>query len=63
MHIPRVYTPSKLVDEQSVVISGQSAAHLIKVLRLRRGDTVNVFNGTKLECRSIINGIERDTVH
>ncbi len=61
MCIPRAYTPSNLAGVQSVIISGKSAIHLIKVLRLRQGDAVNLFNGAKLECRSVISRIERHT--
>lgn len=62
MRIPRIYTTSSLTGKEPIIISGQSAIHIIKVLRLRRGDKVYLFNGSGLECRALINTVEHHTV-
>lgn len=44
-HIPRVYLPQPLMAGQPVHIDGDSAHHLLGVLRLRSGDSLILFNG------------------
>jgi 16S rRNA (uracil1498-N3)-methyltransferase len=43
--MPRVYVDARLGAEAEVVLSEDAAAHLARVLRLRAGDRVTLFNG------------------
>jgi len=49
----RFYSPQKLDTGKSVTIAGTDAMHISKVLRLKAGDTVSVFDGRghEFECR------------
>lgn len=41
----RIYTPQSLATDRQVVLEKESGVHLVKVLRMRSGDTLTVFNG------------------
>ncbi len=45
MRIPRIYQPISLRRGQLVELDGQAAVHLTRVLRLRAGDALRLFNG------------------
>jgi 16S rRNA (uracil1498-N3)-methyltransferase len=45
MRLIRVYTPQPLQPGATVALTDSAAAHLGRVLRLRSGDAVTVFNG------------------
>ncbi|MDN4501490.1 16S rRNA (uracil(1498)-N(3))-methyltransferase [Alteromonadaceae bacterium BrNp21-10] len=45
MRIPRIYHPDLLAVDADVVLSADAANHLIKVLRLRLGHPLVLFNG------------------
>jgi 16S rRNA (uracil1498-N3)-methyltransferase len=45
MRMTRVYTPQKLIVGQSLTLENMPSAHLIRVLRLRAGQIVLLFNG------------------
>lgn len=44
-HIPRVYLARPLATGTTQRIEGESAHHLLHVLRLRQGDSLTLFNG------------------
>jgi 16S rRNA (uracil1498-N3)-methyltransferase len=45
VRIPRIYQPISLSSGQTVELDAQATVHLTKVLRLRVGDALVVFNG------------------
>lgn len=45
MRIPRIYQPLSLEVGASVTLDAQAAGHVVRVLRLKAGDPVIVFNG------------------
>lgn len=45
MRITRIYRPGPLASGQIVELDGQAAVHLTRVLRLRAGDALSLFNG------------------
>lgn len=45
MRIPRVYFPHPLKESLEVTLSGQPATHIIKVLRMKEGALLSLFNG------------------
>lgn len=55
----RFYAPPAACsdDRRSVTLSADEARHLRKVLRLRAGDEVNVFDGEGKEYRGLVNEI------
>jgi 16S rRNA (uracil1498-N3)-methyltransferase len=57
MRLIRVYTPGELQDGASVRLQGTAAAHVRRVLRLRGGDPVTLFNGDGWEYRGTISAL------
>ena len=45
MRVPRIYQPIVLSSGQTIKLDAQATAHLTRVLRLRAGDSLVVFNG------------------
>lgn len=45
MRIPRIYQPVPLEVGGLVTLDAQAASHVVRVLRLKEGDQVTVFNG------------------
>jgi 16S rRNA (uracil1498-N3)-methyltransferase len=43
--IPIFYTPVENIESDSLIISGEEARHIHKVMRLGKGDAVNVIDG------------------
>jgi len=46
MRIPNIFTESCLSELEETQLSGQTAQHLVKVLRMKPGDKVRLFNNT-----------------
>ena len=42
---PRIYTPEKLVVNNKLSLDAQASTHLVKVLRLKEGAELRLFNG------------------
>lgn len=42
---PRIYTPELLAQSSTIELETQASIHLIKVLRLKQGDELRLFNG------------------
>jgi 16S rRNA (uracil1498-N3)-methyltransferase len=59
---PRFYCPPVLADAVQINLSPTAAHHAAKVLRLRRGDQVILFDGTGGEYEASIHWIERNEV-
>jgi len=45
VRIPRIYQPMPLASGQTIKLDAQATVHLSKVLRLRAGDALVLFNG------------------
>lgn len=45
MRIPRVFHPDLLAVDQSIVLNSEATNHLLKVLRLKQGHPLVLFNG------------------
>ena len=58
MSLPRVFAPQAKQSEQLLSIHGDEARHMLKVMRLKQGDKVNVFNGQGGEWEGEIEGIK-----
>jgi len=57
-HIPRLHITGKL-SAGPVVVDGEQARHLSKVMRVHEGDEVHLFNGDGREWRGEVASIER----
>ncbi|MDH4274385.1 MAG: 16S rRNA (uracil(1498)-N(3))-methyltransferase, partial [Gammaproteobacteria bacterium] len=62
MRIPRIFSPQPLHTDQLVELEANAARHLTRVLRLRVGDEVTLFNGEGGENGARIDRIERERV-
>ncbi len=62
MLIPRIYTPQTLTPGAQLTIAGQSAHHVIHVLRLRAGAPVRIFDGNGNEHNATLIDIKRSEV-
>lgn len=59
MRIPRIFQPISLAPGQSVELDAQATAHLTRVLRLKSGDELVVFNGDGGEYQATVAKVER----
>ncbi len=65
MRIPRIYQPMPLLSGQTIKLDAQATVHLTKVLRLRVGDVLVLFNGEENdegergEFAARVNAVER----
>lgn len=59
MRIPRIYQDLPLASGSPLQLDAQATAHLTRVLRLRPGDELVVFNGGGGEYRARVTQIER----
>jgi 16S rRNA (uracil1498-N3)-methyltransferase len=62
VRIPRIYQPASLTTDQIVELDAQAAAHLTRVLRLKTGDDLVVFNGEGGEYQATVESAERRSV-
>ena len=62
MNAPRFYCPLPLAAGLSIPLPEGAARHAAKVLRLRVGDQVTLFDGSGGEFRARLSAIERDRV-
>lgn len=44
--MPRFFVPDPVIAQREIIVSGQEARHMQRVLRLRVGDRVDIFDGT-----------------
>jgi 16S rRNA (uracil1498-N3)-methyltransferase len=58
MRIPRFYTEQTLVVGQSLLLEQAPSHHLARVLRLRQGDEVLLFNGNGSEFLAVYEAVE-----
>ena len=62
MRLIRVYTDSPLARGARVSVHGTAAEHITRVLRLKAGDPVTLFNGDGQDYPSRINALQRGSV-
>jgi len=62
VRVPRIYLPGVLSAGQSTELDAQATVHLTKVLRLRVGDALVVFNGEGGEYEARVSAVERRSV-
>ncbi|GAC1459642.1 MAG: 16S rRNA (uracil(1498)-N(3))-methyltransferase [Gemmatimonadaceae bacterium] len=62
MRLTRVYVDADLQTGQRLTLEGSAGNHVARVLRLRVGDTLTVFNGLGGDYAGTIEEIRRDTV-
>jgi 16S rRNA (uracil1498-N3)-methyltransferase len=59
MRIPRIYQANSLAVGQEIQLDSQATVHVARVLRLREGDAIVVFNGQGGEYHGIINRLDK----
>ncbi|MGH8499107.1 MAG: RNA methyltransferase PUA domain-containing protein, partial [Methylococcales bacterium] len=62
MRIPRIYLPITLIPGHSIELDPQSAHHVRSVLRLKAGDSVQLFNGGDCQYAAIVTRISKKSV-
>ena len=62
MRLTRVHVPVALAPETGHVIAGAAAAHIVRVLRLRVGDSLTAFDGRGGEYPAKITAFGKGTV-
>ena len=62
MRLTRVYVEEKLATGQTCVLQGSAANHIMRVLRLRDGDALTLFDGRGGEYAGRITGFRKDSV-
>lgn len=62
MRSPRVYHPGRLQVGRDTTLDEASSHHLGRVLRMKAGDCVVLFDGTGGEYQGLIRGVERSGV-
>lgn len=45
MRIPRIYTPQALQDNTSITLEASASQHLVRALRMQKGDVLTLFDG------------------
>jgi 16S rRNA (uracil1498-N3)-methyltransferase len=62
MRLTRVYVDAELLSGRQLTVAGSAGNHIARVLRLRVGDSLTLFNGQGGEYGASIDEIHRDTV-
>ncbi len=60
--MPRIYIPLALTPNSEISIEGSAANHIGRVLRLKEGDEITLFNGEGGEYNATLTAIERKMV-
>jgi 16S rRNA (uracil1498-N3)-methyltransferase len=63
VRLTRVYVEEKLTAGKSHVLEGSAANHIMRVLRLRDGDALTLFDGHGGEYGARITGFRKDSVN
>ncbi len=58
MQIPRIYDANQLIPGEVITLDRSSSQHLVKVLRLKPGAELIVFNGDGSEYQALLIGVE-----
>lgn len=62
MPTPRIYSKDFSAQDKTTTLKGQPATHIIRVLRLKTGDSLELFNGDNLQCSAKITHIDKQCV-
>ena len=62
MTIPRIYSPDALENKTTCELGPDNLKYLIQVMRLKKGDRINIFDGFGREFEAIIKGFSTETV-
>ena len=62
MNVTRLFVPFRLEEDHSACLDGDQARYLGRVMRMRVGDEVTVFDGTGREFPAEIVKLERQRV-
>ena len=62
MHTPRIHIPNQLESGQTITLDKEAASHISRVLRMKPGDALTLFNGGGGEYNASITNIERHDV-
>jgi len=62
MRLSRIFVPDPIVIGETLTLEGERSHYIQSVLRLRRGFSVTVFNGTGADYSTVIRNITRDNV-
>lgn len=60
--MPKFFVPRENVTDTSIVIDNEDVAHITKVLRLKKGDIINVCDGQGTDCDARIAVIEKKKI-
>lgn len=61
--MPRIYITTPLTINSEIMIDGSAGNHISRVLRLKPGENVTLFNGEGGEYSATLTAIERKTAH
>lgn len=61
--MPRIYITTSLATDSAITIEGSAANHIGRVLRLKFGDEITLFNGKGGEYSATLTSIERQAIH
>src|SRR5688500_10877685 len=61
--LPRFYAPDLDASSSVITLPADEARHLTRVLRMKVGDAISVFNGRDTEFRAVVDVADRDTVN
>lgn len=62
MRCPRIYTPQKLTANSTIPLDAEAAHHVARVLRMRCGDALTLFNGDGSEYAATIASADKKSV-
>ena len=62
MRIHRVYTPESLEPGSELAVGGKTAHYLVRVLRVKAGQTIVLFNGDGKDYAAEVAGAERQAI-
>jgi 16S rRNA (uracil1498-N3)-methyltransferase len=62
MRIPRIYTEQELQGNTRLQLESGPSQHIARVLRMRTGDTLVLFNGKGDECPADITALDKKSV-
>lgn len=62
MTIPRIYSPNALEDKNTCELGADNLKYLKKVMRLKQGDRINIFDGFGREFEAVIKTFFAKTV-
>ncbi len=62
MTIPRIYSPDALENKKTCELGPDNLKYLKQIMRLKKGDRINIFDGFGREFEAVIKGFSTETV-